>query len=303
MKVPLRDPLCEFAHQFPDLAARILHRDRHKRRNFREESVTDLLMAGLTAFEPFGIYVDFPKDESKTGEDMNWEFVDPNAADGRRYLRLHIQAKRAILGAPKRNPYWWYRELDHEAQRNAGHGSQAERLLSAAAAIPGCVPLYMFYHTQDALRAEDIKNKLPAIEGVNAMFATHLAPVLTANPPKTGNGRWARADKEVATWRPKFMPLSALLCFGNGPFVFTLPSGPDAAFLLVPQAASFSPGALADRLEEHRKTQLSVGEQRDAAPIEAIQDVPDETMNAIRLRRDGVSAEVKRPRAIFYSGD
>lgn len=50
--------LCQFAHRFPDLAAQILQRDKHKRRNFREETITDILMAGLTAFEPCGIRVD-----------------------------------------------------------------------------------------------------------------------------------------------------------------------------------------------------------------------------------------------------
>ncbi|CUX70353.1 hypothetical protein AGR6A_pAt50014 [Agrobacterium sp. NCPPB 925] len=32
-------------------------------------------MAGLVPFEPFGIRVDFPRDESITGGDMDWEFV------------------------------------------------------------------------------------------------------------------------------------------------------------------------------------------------------------------------------------
>jgi hypothetical protein len=303
MQISLSDPLCEFAYQFPDLAARILHRDRNKRRNFREESVTDLLMAGLTAFEPFGIYVDFPKDESKTGEDMDWEFVDPTAADGRYYLRLHIQAKRAIVGAPQTNRYWWYRELDHEAQKDTGYGSQAQTLLSGARTIRGCVPLYMFYHTKDALQPEDAKGNLPALEGVNVMFAHHLLPILRTSPPKKGNGRWPRADKKAAKWRPHFMPLSTLLCFGTGPFVFRLPSDMARAFLVVPGLASFSPGALADRLEELRSSQTSAGEFVDGASIQAVESIPDETLQAIRLRRDGVRVDVERPRAIFYSGD
>lgn len=50
--------MCAFGRRFPDFAAEILHRDRHKRRNFREETITDILMAGLVPFEPFGLRVE-----------------------------------------------------------------------------------------------------------------------------------------------------------------------------------------------------------------------------------------------------
>ena len=160
--------LCRFAKRFPLLAAEILERDRHKRRNFREETITDVMMAGLVPFEPFDIVTDYPDDESLTGEDMDWEFVNENAVDGRRYLRLHIQAKRAHYSAGKKAPYWLYRELDHavasKLPKRASkppkgapkpgppfHGTQHKLLIDEAAKIPGCVPLYMFYHPNSAL--------------------------------------------------------------------------------------------------------------------------------------------------------
>jgi len=299
------DPLCQFSRRFPDLAASILHRDRHKRRNFREETITDILMAGLTAFEPFGVQVDFPVDESKTGDDMDWEFVAPRATNGRRYLRLHIQAKRAIFKKRRRIPsYWLYEQLDHKAQKHAGYGSQAKRLIDSAGAQPGCVPLYMFYHTQEALQPSC--NKLPAIEGVNAIFADMLRPQLAANPPTKHNKGWSVDDKKVEKWRPYFMPLSDLLCFG-GIAAFPVSSGGGREAFLVPwMNGFFSPGMLADRLNARKRQITAETELVDTATIEAIEDIPQATLRAIETPGAVyVRAEIERPRAIliFRSGE
>ena len=299
----LTDPLCHFSHRFPDLAARILHRDRHKRRNFREETVTDLLMAGLTAFEPFGLRVDFPLDESITGEDMDWEFVAPHATNGRRYLRLHIQAKRAIFKELKRKTsYWFYRELDHEAQKNTGHGSQAERLISGASSHPECVPLYMFYHTLDALEVADKSRNLPAIEGVSAMFADVLAPILAARPPANGNGRWPVDEKKIETWRRHFMPLSDFLCFDGKPGRLSWSPDGSVALLAGPRDALFSPGELADRLNERRMRFADEGGLAESPGIEASDTIPPQTGLALENWASGIGrAEIPRPRAIFLS--
>lgn len=300
----MTDPLCHFAHSFPDLAARILDRDRHKRRNFKEETITDLLMAGLTAFGPFGVRVDFPLDESVTGNDMDWEFVAPHATDGRKYLRLHIQAKRAIFNQLKKQPsYWFYRELDHEAAKNAGRGSQAERLIAEAGSLAGCVPLYMFYHTLDALEPDDRLRKLPAIEGVNAMFADTLGPTLAKYPPATQKSkRWPVDEKMVEKWRPLFMPLSDLLCFARMSYRLRWLRNGGLAFLAAPGLAPFSPGALADRLNERRRQLSEVGQSIDFSPVEAVDNIPQQTRRVIeRWSTDPGRAELERPRAIFVS--
>jgi hypothetical protein len=46
--------LCDLAHTFPTWVAKLLERDRHLRRNFREETITDLLMASLVGLEALG---------------------------------------------------------------------------------------------------------------------------------------------------------------------------------------------------------------------------------------------------------
>ncbi len=278
--------LCEFAHSFPWLAAEILHRDTHKRRNFREESITDVLMAGLTAFEPFGVRVDFPEDESKTGEDMDWEFVQPNATDGRRYLRLHIQAKRAIRSKGSA-PYWFYRELDHAVPKKGAKGTQHSLLLNGASAIPGCVPMYIFYHSRDALSHGHSGAK--PIEGVNLIFADFI-------PSKVTTKAWPVADKKVERWRPHFLSLSDILCFAGGPSV--PPSDPDTflRWLLFGFGgeALVSPGPLADRLNERRT------EGADVRLVETSEEIPDDTMQALERReRFKRLPDLQRPRAIF----
>ena len=290
----MEDFLCRFADQFPDLAADILYRDRHKRRNFREETITDVLMAGLTAFEPLGIRVDFPVDESKTGEDMDWEFVDPQAPDRRSYLRLHIQAKRAIISDSKKDPYWFYRELDHGVPQGALKGSQHKLLVDNAVASQGCVPLYMFYHPRDALAERT--GKLPAIAGVNVMFADRI-------PWQLSPGHWPVADKKVEKWRPHFLALSSLLCPGHDAtgvpraqrkrltyFVFRgYPIVFDRPFFV-------SPGELADRLNGL----WAENEDPDPRKFRAISDIPESTRRALSAGLGAEhTADIERPRVIF----
>jgi hypothetical protein len=297
------DLLCHFANRFPHLAAEILARDRHKRRNFREETITDILMAGLVPFEPFDIYTNYPADESITGEDMDWEFVNEHATDGRKYLRLHIQAKRAHMAAAKTSPYWLYRELDHAAgpkPKKAAHGrpapqhgTQHKALVDQAKAITGCVPLYMFYHPADALEAA--AGGLPAVEGVNWMFADLI-------PENVSLGRWPIADKRLGKWRSHFHPLHDLLCFGRGlEFVDVDDGGGRYIGLLIGrQSLAPTPGEIEDLLNQRRGVSDAAGV--DLLPIRAAEQIPDETLEIVRAARDGVrKSDISRPRVMFVA--
>lgn len=301
------DLLCQFANRFPLLAAEILERDRHKKRNFREETITDILMAGLVPFEPFNISTNYPVDESITGEDMDWEFVNEHAVDGRKYLRLHIQAKRAHVAAEKTNPYWLYRELDHAVglkplkpkgllhvspASKSPHGTQHKILVDEAKKVAGCVPIYMFYHPNSAL--ESAVGGLPAVEGVNWMFADLI-------PENVTPGRWPAANKRLDKWRPHFHPLSDLLCFGHGPDLLKLgPSqGHQIALFIAPLSPAATPGEVEDMLNERRNGKDSLA---TSLPIRAVENIPGQTLAIIRAARDGKrKAEIKRPRVIFVS--
>jgi hypothetical protein len=290
--------LCNFAHRFPQLAADILERDRHKRRNFREETITDVLMAGLVPFEPLNIMTDYPANESLTGEDMDWEFVDEHALDGRKYLRLHIQAKRAHLSTGKKNPYWLYRELDHavgpitKGLAKPLHGSQHKLLVDEAKKIDGCVPLYMFYHPGSAL--DPASTGLPRVEGVNWMFADII-------PENVTTGRWSSEDKKLTKWRPHFHPLSDLLCFGNDADS-VIGSGKRldfVTFLLRTLLSNPTPGEIVERLNERRGYDF---EPSDRVPLRAASEIPAATLAAVRAARDGPRlTDIERPRVIFIS--
>jgi hypothetical protein len=288
--------LCQFSHSFPLLAADILEREKHTRRNFREETITDLLMAGLTAFKPFGVHVYFP-DETKTGSDMDWEFVAPRAGERGRYLHLRIQAKRAIQTKSK-SPYWYYRELAHESPKGAGKGSQAQTLVNSAIA-DGAVPLYIFYHPASAL--DSSKGNLPAIEGVNLMLAHHV-PVKATAP---WFGCYA---KRVEAWRPDFLSLSDLLCFGGTRPGFAFEDEIAYFMFLRRFLTDVQPGKIAEMLETNYQRRLdresvsrSQAPDHDRQPIEAKSEIPEATKEI--LERGGLTPEesqmLPRPRIIF----
>jgi hypothetical protein len=236
--------LCEFAKGFPRHVANFLERDRGLTRNFREESVTDLLMAGLVGLEPFGVKVVFPF-EPTTGADMDWVFVAPLEVNGGSYLRLRLQAKRAQHCHSVKSPYWYYHHLDH----GKPPGMQAQTLVSSSATSPGgqsTLPLYIFYHPKSALAPKS--KTLPAIDGINVVFASAVAKVV--------KGGCKRKEKKIECWRKHFMPLSDLLCWH---FVASAPPPPpspdmtafaigDDRIPIPPLSGTFHPEIVLERL-------------------------------------------------------
>ena len=86
--------LCYFACEFPQFVAGFLHGSRGTGRSFREETITDIMMANLKLLGRDRVIVRFPN-ESRTGADMEWNFV--NRSDGS-YYRLLIQANSHRAG-------------------------------------------------------------------------------------------------------------------------------------------------------------------------------------------------------------
>jgi hypothetical protein len=286
--------LCDLAHNFPPKVAELLERDRGLKRNFREESVTDMLMFSLVGLRPFGITVDFP-DEPLTGGDMEWVFAAPRDINGGRYLRIVLQAKRAQLSKTKRG-YWYYQHLDHEK------GKQASTLVSHAASSPGgmsSLPLYIFYHPASALSPRTAKS--PAVEGVNLVFAHQVAPVVAGGCGVSG--------KKVETWRGSFMPLSDILCWPlvrsaapSGPagsIGFQIAGGQARALSVTP---GFHPDAVAARLA--RKLETAGGKFLLPADfprrVSAADGIPADLQRAIEGNMTAADRkELTRPRVIF----
>lgn len=290
--------LCELAHSFPPRVAELLERDRNLTRNFREETVTDLLMASMVGLESFGIRVDFP-DEPTTGGDMEWIYAAPLEVNGGRYLRLVLQAKRAQYAKRKRESYWFYQHLDHGDPL----GQQAQTLVGHAASSPGGVstlPLYIFYHATSATALAT--RALPAVEGINLVFADLIAPVV--------KGGCKRKDKKVERWRKDFLPLSDLLCW---PVAVTAPPPPAPAGVtrfvvggaearLSLLTGGFHPDLVAARLNERRSPAKApaAADLPEPRPIEPAEGVPDDIRRAIDGKMTSEDRrELKRPRVIL----
>jgi hypothetical protein len=262
--------LCALAHSFPPFVAEVLERGLQLKRQFREETITDLLMASMVGLKQFGVSVEFPV-ESKTGGDMEWIFAAPKEHKGGRYLRLLLQAKRAYHQPTLSGGYWHYHHLDH------GKGKQAQALLTEAAASPGTLPLYIFYHARSALSPAN--GNLPEIEGINLHEA---APVASA--VKRG---CKRAQKKIEIWRSGFMPLSEFLCwpiifdFGPAP---TGPQTPEFAIGRTPALTGvFHPDRVAARLREQRDRRLGVNWPDLGLPdILPANEIPSDIMRSIR---------------------
>ncbi|MEH6758777.1 MAG: DUF6615 family protein [Parasphingorhabdus sp.] len=292
--------LCEFSNRFPRDLAIWLERDRHLTRNFREETTTDMLMAGLIPLEPLGVRVDFP-DETVTGADMDWIYAAPHEVGGGSYLRLMIQAKRCKEVTLKDgSSYWYYAHLDYGTPK----GSQAATLVSHAATSPGgmeTLPLYMFYHPLSSL--QPATGSRPAVEGINLRLARDVVGVVA--------GGCARVQKTVGHWRNGFFSLSDLLCFPLVPIPATTQPPPEAAnttqfvmpdglgFSLTSYpSAAFHPTLVADRIND-----LDAGVDRikaDEPAARPAEGIPDHIRRAIEGNVTEKDRKLlKRPRVIF----
>lgn len=291
--------LCELAHSFPPRIAELLERDRGLTRNFREETVTDLLMASLVGLEAFGIRVDFP-DEPTTGGDMDWIFAAPLEINGGRYLRVLLQAKRAqFVKRKKSGGYWYYHHLAH----GMPPGQQAQTLISHSKTSPGgmaTLPVYAFYHPASALAPASAS--LPAIEGMNLVFAHHVAPTVA--------GGCSIKQKKVDHWRDLFMPLSDLLCWPVVVRALGDPAATDAtdyvlegAIATMPElTGAFHPDVAASRFRRlWEVTGARPGAVVDAPlTIEPANEIPQEIARAIEgdvTAKD--RAALQRPRVIL----
>src|SRR6266481_5103308 len=150
--------LCHFAHQFPPFVANFLESSRDLGRRFREETITDMMMAALQLIGGASVIVRFPN-EPKTGADMEWNFVNPY--DGTFY-RLIIQAKCAYgYGSD------WTRHSYKYLPHRTGNKFQADVLCDEARqSTQPTYPLYIFYnpaHTCSLIG----QSGYSSIEGVN----------------------------------------------------------------------------------------------------------------------------------------
>lgn len=192
--------LCAFAHQFPTFVEKLLDKDRALRRNFREETITDLLMGGLVTAGGKQLIVEFP-DEPATGADMEWNFVDRHKGT---FFRLLVQAKR-IHGYGAVWTRHCYRELLHKT----GNSSrlQADVLDHEARTSASTYPLYIFYNSGYTCSLAGGSGSIE-VDGVNIADGYSIIKLVRAATTRA----LRTSNKSLKVIAPMLAPLSTLFC-------------------------------------------------------------------------------------------
>lgn len=261
--------------------------DRVKRR-FREESVSDIIVAALLQVGSDHIKVVTPY-EPTHGSDFDIVVVDPATRDA---IQFRIQAKRLHAHATN----WQmgsYRELAHPS----GTGAQASTLIRSAAheKIP-TVPLYAFYNPESVCLAS--AGALSGVEMASG-FAVHaiIQSLVKAKPQRP-------PLKRVSSLMHLFFPLSALLC---GPSSRRFPT-PAEVRTSVAEAIGSVDDALASLPFSTSDAELDQKSDRNARTklIERMTPARELTAvveAAIEAPKSTIRAQIRRPKFVLLSRD
>lgn len=200
---------CELAHRLPPLLAAFMELESSLSRRFREDSLSDLVVASFLQLPGIPVAVLTP-DETRTGSDFDLELVDPSTSTT---IRYRIQAKR--LGRPTVS--WKNRSYSQLAHPN-DTGGQAKILCdlkNLAGPIP-TIPLYAFFNHEtvcassgvpgialaDAFEVEDLiltslgKTPRPRFKRISSLRALFFGLETILCPPKPGAGRGVATPRE-----------------------------------------------------------------------------------------------------------
>jgi hypothetical protein len=262
--------LCQLARHFPPYVAHFLDSCRSLNRRFREETITDLLMANLVMAGQGRVIVEFP-DEPSTGADMEWNFVNPD--DGT-FFRLLLQAKRSY-----EKKGGWERHTYEQLMHTVGPGGplQATILCDAASTHPATYPLYIFYHPgltcDEARRAGS-----STIAGVNLASGYAIERLITSatTPKERGENR------RLGTIHPLWFQLSALFCPPT-----LLPPMPVAFAGRMPFQTIIPP---TPEIVQQRVLGIANSGLQGSEPLRRVppvsKEIPDEIQAVIRLREE-----------------
>lgn len=193
--VPVFPSICDRADRMLAMVANLLDIKRRTGHQFREESVTDLLLATIAQLPAWQVEILRPT-EWRYGSDFDLHIVDPVTADTVHY---RIQAKRLS----DHRTDWQkgrYVCLDH----HVGKTKTLQADILCTNIPPGCVPLYAFYnHESVATRAADV-------EGID--MADAHAVRLAAQRAAAGEADYRKIGKLA----PLFFPFRTLVCPPSG---------------------------------------------------------------------------------------
>lgn len=193
---PIFASSCDLAERLPVMIAEFLDIEQKLKRRFREDSVTDILVASLLSLPGNGVVVLTPP-ESKTGGDFDLVVVDPLSGDA---VQFRIQAKRLT---PHKHDWeiGSYVELAHP--HNSGAQSQT-LLRGLGKEVITTIPLYAFYNPAHVCTASG--GTVSGIELASGWEIRERIKAIVKVKPKR------LPYKRIGSLQPLFFPLSAILC-------------------------------------------------------------------------------------------
>jgi hypothetical protein len=291
---PLFTSPCDLADRLPPLIADFLDLEITLMRRFREESVSDMLVACLLRLAGADISVQVPINEAVTGNDFDIIVYDPPS---RRAVQYRIQAKRLTP-----HPTEWakgsYRELAHTHNT----GTQSAALIRSSAAEPGILtlPLYAFYNPARTCVASGGRVSGLALADGHAVrgLVARLVKAKPSRPPL----------KRLSTLRPYFFPLSTLLCPEPPVSGRRIPT-PDESLRAV-ESAIEAGAARARRGRGTAASSLATRSRDDAASRDTQTTrlgINPPRVLSLALNNRGSSdrfmrTKVKRPRIVLFTG-
>jgi len=300
---PIFSSLCELANRLPVMIAEFLDIEQKLKRRFREDSVTDILVASLLSLPGNDVVVLTPS-EAKTGGDFDLVIMDPVSGDA---VQFRIQDKRLT---PHKHDWATgsYVELAHP--HNSGGQSRA-LIRSVGSEKIMTIPLYVFYTPAHVCAASG--GTVSGIELASGWEIRERIKAIVKVKPKR------LPYKRIGSLQPLFFPISTILCApistsrtSNVP----MPSDVRTAVMDTIESRSRLAGfgqtlaiaeAAVPRLPGESDSEGDATPFRDrssrAAPGGRRDDLPAIIRSAVERRGEMViTAKVKRPKVLLISG-
>lgn len=292
---PIFSSPCDLANRLPVMISEFLDIEQHLKRRFREESITDILVASLLSLPGNDVVVLTPS-EAKTGGDFDLVIVEPVTGDA---VQFRIQAKRL---SPHKHDWLIgsYVELAHPENE----GTQSRKLVSGLSreTYP-TIPLYAFYNPAHVCAASG--NVISGIELASGWEVRERIKAIVRVKPKR------LPYKRIGSLQPLFFPLSTILCAPSNSTRGSPIPLPSEARTAVADAIEERTGLAGFgqtlAIPEFAVPRLARSDQREDSPRRSRPrssqgEMPAVIRAAIERRQERIiSARVKRPRIILIS--
>lgn len=275
------------------MVADFLQLETSLRRRFREESISDLIVASLLRISGPGLIVQVPQNELVTGNDFDIVIFD---SVQRAAIQYRIQAKR-LTPHPTNWEIGSYVHLAHPGNT----GTQSAALVRSAAATKSIptIPLYAFYNPSGTCAASGgVVNGIELADGrAIRAIVKQLVNAKPMRPPL----------KRIGRLQPLFFPLSTILCPPANEPDRTIPS-PESSRRAVVNAMSAGaerffrwPFDMPPKALANLRSSPGISSERSLVLSDRLPSFLAQAME-MRSAVPGVAkADVDRPRIVLFS--